>query len=224
MNKEPSQLSEFRAALERNAARYEVQIDDNTLSRLALYYELVQAWNSRLHLVAPCSAVEFATRHVLESLILARHLQKNASLVDVGSGAGLPSIPNLIVRPDTRATLIEASPKKGVFLREALRHCGISEQANVVVERFEKAPAPEAEYVTCRALDRFSEMVPKLIEWAPRPCTFLLFGGDAVRREIEKAGLDYSSVLIPDSERRFVFICATTTNDPEWFSARIRRT
>src|SRR4029453_10582950 len=128
------------------------------------YYELILAWNMRLHLVAPCSAAEFAIRHVLESLILARHLHENASMVDIGSGAGLPSIPNLIVRPDTRATLIEASPKKGVFLREALRHCGISAQANVVVARFEKAPAPEAEYVTCRALDRFSEMVPKLIE------------------------------------------------------------
>ena len=88
MNKEPNQLSEFRAALQRGAARYEVQLGDNALRRLALYYELVQAWNSRLHLVAPCSAAEFASRHVLESLILARHLHENASLVDVGSGAG----------------------------------------------------------------------------------------------------------------------------------------
>jgi 16S rRNA (guanine527-N7)-methyltransferase len=207
MNETHSQTQQFRLTVEHNAARYEVQLDDNALKRLDLYFELVQAWNSRLHLVAPCSGREFATRHVLESLILARHLQKNATMVDVGSGAGLPVIPNLIVRPDTRATLIEASPKKAVFLREALRHCGISAQANVVVERFEKAPPPLAEYLTCRALDRFSEMVPKLIEWAHRPCTLLLFGGDAVRKEIEKAGLDYSSVLIPDSERRFVFVC-----------------
>jgi len=207
MNNEPNHLNEFRDTLQRNGAHYELLLDENALARLTAYYELILAWNMRLHLVAPCSAAEFATRHVLESLILARHLQKNARVIDVGSGAGLPSIPNLIVRPDTRATLIEASPKKGVFLREALRHCGISEQANVVVERFEKAPPPVAEYVTCRALDRFSEMVPKLIAWAPRPCTLLLFGGDAVRQEIEKAGLDYSSVLIPDSERRFVFIC-----------------
>ena len=54
-------------------------------------------------------------------LVLLKHLPANAKVVEVGAGAGLPIIPCLIVRPDLEAVLIEASKKKSVFLREALR-------------------------------------------------------------------------------------------------------
>src|SRR6185369_15999394 len=90
------------------------------LQRLCVYYSLLTRWNPRLHLVAPCSPEEFATRHVLESLMLLQHLPHGAKIADIGSGAGLPIIPCLIVRPDLHATLIESSAKKSVFLREAL--------------------------------------------------------------------------------------------------------
>ena|SRR5437660_6718900 len=111
--------AEFTNALERNASSFGVELSGAGIAQLASYYELLLRWNPRLHLVAPCSAIEFAMRHVLESLLLATHLPNNARVVDVGSGAGLPVIPCLVARSDLRATLIESSPKKTVFLREA---------------------------------------------------------------------------------------------------------
>jgi 16S rRNA (guanine527-N7)-methyltransferase len=164
------------------------------------------AWNTRLHLVAPCSPAEFATRHVLESLLALAHLPTEAHLLDVGSGAGLPAIPCLIMRPTLRATLIEASPKKAVFLRESLRRVGADKRTAVINERFEKTRAPAADFVTCRALDRFQEMFPKLIEWSPPTSTLLLFSGERLREQLDKAALAYDAILIPESERRFLFI------------------
>jgi 16S rRNA (guanine527-N7)-methyltransferase len=200
-----SQVNEFRDTLSAESARYDIDLDKAVVETLCDYYALLLAWNPRLHLVAPCSPTEFATRHVLESLLLLPHLSTGAKVADIGSGAGLPIVPNLIARPDIHAILIESSKKKAVFLREALRITKVWDQAQVIAERFEDVPSPEVNTVTSRALDRFSVLLPKLIDWAPPSCTLLLFGGVDLQKQMEEASLKFSTIKIPNSERRFLF-------------------
>ncbi|HEY0544088.1 MAG TPA: 16S rRNA (guanine(527)-N(7))-methyltransferase RsmG [Pyrinomonadaceae bacterium] len=197
---------QFVQALKENAPRYEVQLDARVIASLRAYFEIVQAWNARLHLVAPCSPAEFATRHVLESLLAAAHIGAGAHVADIGSGAGLPIIPCLILRTDLRATLIEASQKKAIFLREALGAISLKERAKVVAARFERTSAPDANVITCRALERFTAYFSKILAWSPQAAKLILFGGPTLQAEIEKAKLAYAIQRIPDSEQRFVFI------------------
>jgi 16S rRNA (guanine527-N7)-methyltransferase len=128
---------------------------------------------------------------------------------DVGSGGGLPVIPCLLLRTDLRATLVEAATKKVVFLREALRHLALQDRTEVVAERFEQTPAPEADVVTCRALERFTEMYPKLARWSPHASRLLFFGGSALAELIERDEnlRAFTAVRMPDSEGRFLFVC-----------------
>jgi 16S rRNA (guanine527-N7)-methyltransferase len=202
-------LQEFDATLETYAARYGVELGAQERARLGAYYEHLLKWNAHLHLVAPCAPAEFATRHVLESLVACRYMDEGARACDVGSGGGLPIIPCLVVRPDLRATLVEASTKKGVFLREALRHLELQDRARVLAERFERTTAPEADVVTCRALERFTEMYPRLVEWSPPACKLLFFGGGALGELIERDEnlRAFTAVKMPDSEGRFLFVC-----------------
>jgi 16S rRNA (guanine527-N7)-methyltransferase len=206
MEAKKSPVNEFRDALGTHGARYEIELTEIEIARLCKYYQLLLEWNPRVHLVAPCSPSEFATRHVLESLFLLPHLPPKVRLADVGSGAGLPIIPVLIARPEVRATLIESSKKKAVFLREALNLTRTSDQASVLAERFENVPAPKVNCVTCRALDRFAILFPRLIRWSPQPSRLLLFGGEELRKQIERAGFEYESIHIPDSARRVLFV------------------
>ena len=201
---------EFVNALATNAAAYEISLTPDEVARLASYFELVLRWNTRLHLVAPVAPAEFATRHVLESLLAAPFLRGGERIVDVGSGAGLPVIPCLIVRPAVRALLVEAAAKKTVFLREALRKVAPASHAEVLHERFERAAPPVADFLTCRALDRFTELFPKLVRWSAQVKTLLLFGGESLRGQIEAAGLAFDSRRVPDSERRFLFVVERT--------------
>ncbi|HKC65731.1 MAG TPA: 16S rRNA (guanine(527)-N(7))-methyltransferase RsmG [Pyrinomonadaceae bacterium] len=206
MEKRLSPAYKFSSAMEEYAPRFNIQLSAQAIARLREYYEQVMAWNKRLHLVAPCSPAEFATRHVLESLLAVDYMYEGASVADVGSGAGLPIIPCLIVRSDINATLFESSKKKAIFLREALSRPDLSERAEVIAERFEKMPAPQADFITCRALERLTEMFKTLVNWSPTTSTLLIFGGEALRKEMEKYSLNIQAIRIPESERRFLFI------------------
>jgi 16S rRNA (guanine527-N7)-methyltransferase len=197
---------EFDKALAAHAGRFGVELDDEAHTRLGDYFELVTTWNPRLHLVAPCAPAEFATRHVLESLTALPFITEGANVLDVGSGAGLPAIPCLILRRDLRAVLVEASQKKSVFLREALSRLGLSERARVVAERFEQVEPPAADCLTCRAIERFTEILPALLKWASHVPTLLLFGGESMRERLESEAMMFETVLVPESERRFLFI------------------
>src|SRR6185437_9923927 len=195
-----SGMNRFEQSLVSNMGSFNLDLPAETVTRLGEYYSLLTRWNDRLHLVAPCEPEEFAVRHVLESLLLLQHLPPNAKIADIGSGGGLPIIPCLIARPDLGATLIESSQKKVVFLREALNRLGL--QAVVVAQRFEDVPAPDVSFVTCRALDQFTQKLPALIKWSPRGSTLLLFGGEALAKQLR----NFEQFLIPQSEKRYLFL------------------
>jgi 16S rRNA (guanine527-N7)-methyltransferase len=199
-------MSGFQAALSANAAAFDVELSPETQSKFTDYYDLLTRWNARLHLVAPCSPEEFATRHVLESLLLLKHLPPNAKIADIGSGAGLPIIPCLIARPDLQATLIESSPKKSVFLREASNQLGL--KSTVLAKPFEEVQPPDVSFVTCRALDQFMQKLPAIIHWAPRGSSLLLFGGETLRENLNRAETRNQEFRIPLSEKRFLFVVA----------------
>jgi 16S rRNA (guanine527-N7)-methyltransferase len=199
-----SRATEFTKTLESDAADYGVELSTNDHDRLAAYYTLLESWNPRLHLVAPCSPQEFARRHVLESLLIVPHLSKGARVADIGSGAGLPIVPCLIARSDIKATLIESSKKKAVFLREALNHIEAQDRSRVLATRYEDIKSPRVEFVTCRALDRFTTQLPALINWVSPSSTLLFFGGVKLREGLQQAGFRVSEIKIPNSEKRLL--------------------
>jgi 16S rRNA (guanine527-N7)-methyltransferase len=200
----PTSTERLSQALYDNARDFGIELRAKDVKLLGGYHELVLKWNRTLHLVAPCSPEEFATRHILESLFLLPHLPPNARIADIGPGAGLPIVPCLIVRDDLRAFLIESSQRKAVFLREALRCANSREPARVMVTRFERTEAPEVEFVTCRALDKFQKALPMLIDWAPRASELLLFAGGNLRKQIESLIPSARVYPIPKSSRRFL--------------------
>jgi 16S rRNA (guanine527-N7)-methyltransferase len=195
----------FKQALTTSMRDYGIALSTETVQGLVDYYSILTRWNERLHLVAPCEPEQFATRHVLESLLLLRFLPLSAGVVDIGSGAGLPIIPCLIARHDLSVTLIESSQKKSVFLREALNQIGLSGRTQIIAKTFEETSAPDLGYVTCRALDKFLNKISVLVEWAPQKSVLLLFGGEALRQQLDSLRTRYTEFLVPFSEKRFIY-------------------
>ncbi len=199
--------NEFVEAVEKFQTEFGINLTDEKISALADYYEIVQKENEFLHLVAPCSAEEFAVRHILESLTALEFLPENARFGDVGTGAGLPSIPCLIVREDLHGVLIESKLKKANFLQNVLAECKLDDRAAIINRQFEEIEKPRISYVLCRALDKFTKKLLKILKWS-EGCTLLFFGGNALRVELNKNRVKFEEILLPLSEQRFLFVSA----------------
>ena len=196
---------QFIRAYEANQKLFDVSLSTEKIFDLTRYYELVEKHNAILHLVAPTTVEDFVVRHVLESLFAERFLPKNARFADIGTGAGLPGVPFLIARQDTRGFLIESKVKKAIFLRNVLTECRLEERAEVLNRQFEELEKPAVDFITCRALDKFVEKLPKILKWS-KGCGLLFFGGNNLGENLEKHGVKFERKLIPQSEQRFLFI------------------
>lgn len=126
--------------------------------RLLEYLALLQKWNRVYNLTAVREAPRMVSQHLLDSLAAVPHLGA-ATLLDVGSGAGLPGIPLALALPESRFTLLESSHKKAAFLRQAVMELKLL-NTEVVCERVEvwKPPAGFA-VVISRALSDLAEFV-----------------------------------------------------------------
>ena len=197
--------NEFVEAIKKHQDKFGINLSDEKISALAGYYEIINKNNEFLHLVAPCSAEEFAVRHILESLTVLVFLPENARFADVGTGAGLPAIPCLLVREDLRGVLIESKLKKSDFLRETLAELNLENRAKIVNRQFEEIEKPDVDFILCRALDKFTRKLPRLLKWAGKS-KMLFFGGNSLREEFEKHNVKFKEKLMPMSEQRFLFM------------------
>ncbi|MDH3494956.1 MAG: class I SAM-dependent methyltransferase [Acidobacteriota bacterium] len=192
-------------ALNRNQDSFGLDLSAETIEKLDLYYRLVLEHNPLLHLVGKCSDEEFAVRHILESIFLLTLTGKSRTFADVGTGAGLPGIPCLVASENLRGFLIESKAKKSRFLANAVERLEIGERCTIINRQFSEIKKPNAGVVVSRALDKLSKKIPQLVEWSGRS-TLALFAGENVRRELDRLKLEYDAFLIPQSERRFLFL------------------
>jgi 16S rRNA (guanine527-N7)-methyltransferase len=195
----------FIESIKKHQAEFGLTLPDPKIEILADFYELIQEHNEILHLVAPASTEEFVIRHILESLTLLEFLPEHATFADIGTGAGLPSVPCLIVREDLRGFLIESKLKKAKFLEKVLAKCGLEDRAKILDRQFEELETPDVSYVTIRALDKFTKKLPKILKWS-KGQKLLFFGGNNLGEELERSGIEFEQKLMPESEKRYLFI------------------
>jgi 16S rRNA (guanine527-N7)-methyltransferase len=110
-----------KAALELGLGELSLGLPEDAAAALLKYVGLIEKWNRTYNLTAIRGPLDMVSHHLLDSLAVLAHLPMgpDATLADVGSGAGLPGIPLAIARPHWRITLNDSSQKKTAFLRQA---------------------------------------------------------------------------------------------------------
>jgi 16S rRNA (guanine527-N7)-methyltransferase len=171
------------------------------------YLELLLRWNLRMNLTAVREPEAIIRRHFVECAFAAQHLPRDiTTLLDYGSGAGLPGIPIAICRPEIRVTLAEAQGKKIAFLSEALR--GLRLAGEVFGARVETMPARVVfDAVTMRAVEKQSLAMPFAIQHA-KHYLILFTTEESARAYVAQAPeLRWlAPVVIPNTERMVVAI------------------
>lgn len=131
------------------------------LELMVRYAELLESWSARHNLVRFSTRRELVERHLLDAMAGARLMEGSGTMIDIGSGAGLPGVPLLLARPHWSGVLLEPRQKRWAFLKMVIRELGLDAEA--VDQRFEDLPA-ETRYdlVTARAVGGHEA----LLSWA----------------------------------------------------------
>lgn len=173
-------------------------VSRETFLPFADYVALLLKWNSKINLIGPTTEPDIWTRHINDCAQLVELLPKQpCTLVDIGSGAGLPGLVIATLRQDINVTLVEQDQRKAAFLNEAKRVLALS---NVTVEAVDIATLDRRFHVvTARALASLEQLLamaePRMEQGAV--CLFLKGANhqNELARALEEWAFDYQ--LLP---------------------------
>lgn len=232
-----------REVLPDGARRLGVELSDEQIGRFAAYSSLLIEANERVNLTAVVEPGAIMRRHVLDSLSALPFLDSRAaeaggsmSVVDVGSGAGLPGLVLAVMRSDWTFTLVDSVAKRARFLTRAVRWLDLANVA-VVASRAE-------EFGRLAGRDRFDGCVARAV--APTPVlleycaplvrsggTILLYkNGDPERETVMVAPAARQLGCGPPrvepvmsglgvGDDRFLLIVEKREPTPRWFPRRV---
>ncbi len=160
-----------------------VEIFGDTLASIRAYAEILVGDGALRGVIGPREADRLWDRHLLNSALLADLVPPQASVIDVGSGGGLPGVVLALSRPDLRVTLIDSMQRRAAFLTDTVAALGIGERVTVVRGRAEEQKV-KADVVVARAVAD----VGTLARWTARLCRrdgiLLVLRGDGAADEL----------------------------------------
>ncbi|QLY31057.1 16S rRNA (guanine(527)-N(7))-methyltransferase RsmG [Nocardia huaxiensis] len=169
------------------------------------YYDVLASAGVERGLIGPREVPRLWDRHILNCAVVGELLPQGASVVDVGSGAGLPGIPLAIARPDLRITLVEPLLRRTIFLAEFVEAVGLD---NVVIVRGRaeqpgvRKEAGGADVVTSRAVAPLAKLAGWSLPLVRDHGKMIALKGISAAEELErdraeltKAGAGHAEVL-----------------------------
>lgn len=192
------------AWLDEEAGAIGVEFEPGEAQRLGAYLALLLQANTTMNLTSVTEPDAAWRRHILDSLTLVGaliDLPEGSSVVDVGSGGGLPGLPLAICMPGLKFTLLEATGKKAEFLRRAVAALDLR-HVEVVQERAERFGHDRGvrtgagrvgirreafDAVTARAVAKLASLVELTVPLAKVGGRVLLIKGEKATAELEEA-------------------------------------
>ena len=152
-------------------------VSRETLQDLQTFHDILLKWQKAINLISSNTIQEVWHRHIADSIQLIPHIPKGTkSIVDLGSGGGLPAIVLAVAlkNTDIKITMIESDNKKCVFLQECIRKLGLN--AVVINDRIEKIKEKHSldfDLATARALASTDNLLEFCNELGVKKCLFL---------------------------------------------------
>ncbi len=165
-------------------------------SRLPLaqeYHDSLATDGSTRGFIGPREVPRLWERHILNCAVIEQVIPEGTTVIDVGSGAGLPGIPLAIARPDLHITLIEPLLKRYNYLNEVTEKLGL-DNVTVLRGRAEEGPIKKAvvgaDVVTSRAVAPLGRLAKWSLPLVRKGGEMIALKGSSVHEELERDAAD----------------------------------
>ena len=211
---------------------FELSQPEQLAERFDRYAEMLVDWNEKINLTAITAPDEIVIKHFVDSLLLlkAYDVPKGASMIDIGTGAGFPSVPVAMVRDDIRLTLMDSLNKRINFLKELSEALGVNaECVHARAEEFGNKPEYREQYdVACaRAVAHLRELSEYCLPFVKVGGAFVALKSVGLEQELEeaKAAIDIlggkveriSRFTLPDGAERAIAVIRKIRPTPKKF-------
>ena len=157
----------FNQKMKEYAKEIGILLEEEQLHQFYIYMQLLLEWNKKINLTAIVEPEEIILKHFIDSITIAKEIEKNAKLIDVGTGAGFPGIPLKIIRKDLKITLLDSLNKRVCFLKKVVEELKLLkiETVHSRIEEFgkNKIYREKFDYATSRAVANLSTLSEYLI-------------------------------------------------------------
>ena len=171
-------------------AEKNIQLSEKQLQQFDRYFSLLVEWNQKINLTAITEHDEVYLKHFYDSLVPLWWVEipEAAKVVDVGAGAGFPSIPIKIIRPDIQLTIIDSLNKRINFLNELVADLGLT-GVEAVHARAEEAGQDQAyrgqyDLATARAVASLNILVELCLPFVKKGGHFIALKGQDAHNEM----------------------------------------
>lgn len=231
-----------KESLQRQAQQYGVILGEKQLNLLEIYANTLVEWNEKINLTAITQPEEIAVKHFLDSFLLlhAAEVPKNATVIDVGTGAGFPSVPCKLVREDLNLTLLDSLNKRILFLQALCEALGIKAQTiHARAEEGGRNPKLREQYdvATARAVASMRELCEYCLPFVKVGGVFVALKGYEIEEELSAAKgaikllggevVRVEKYILPDESKRSIVIIKKISQTPTKYprqSAKIAKT
>ncbi|MCK5782889.1 MAG: 16S rRNA (guanine(527)-N(7))-methyltransferase RsmG [Desulfobacterales bacterium] len=180
--------------------QFDLQLSDRIIQKEITYLDELLRWNQRINLTSIKNREEALEKHLIDSLLLLPHLDEVVTLLDLGSGGGLPGIPLAIASSSLQIVSIDSVGKKINFQRHIKRFLSL-ENLQIIQARAERLDrtALEAESFDLVVARAFTSLEP-LLEYAE---PWLKPGGRVIAMKGPGGGNELSSAEPMIEQNRF---------------------
>ena len=180
-------------AFEKGLDEWNIQLTDKQKNQFLDYYEILTEWNTFMNLTAITEFQEVVTKHFLDSLsiVKAMDMKKVHSLMDVGTGAGFPGLPQKIVFPHIEVTLLDSLNKRVKFLNEVIQSLELEgiQALHGRAEDYGKQADCRERYDLCvsRAVANLSSLSEYCLPFVKEGGKFISYKSGKMEEELEQA-------------------------------------
>ncbi len=174
-----------RIKLESGMDRLGLSVPSDVINKLLTFMSLLKEWSGTYNLVAPRERDFLLTRHLLDSLSITNWLQEG-SLLDVGTGAGLPGLPLAIIDPHREVILVDSAGKKIRFIRHVGRTLKLDNIYPVHGRIEELEQTGDYANITSRAFSSLKDFVEAVKPFADESTRLLAMKGVFPHKELEE--------------------------------------